>query len=335
VRGQSRRRFLQGGVALAGLGLIAGCGLRPPWQRPNVPRIGYLGVGPASRAFELLRDGLREQGYVEGETIVLEARWAETTEQLPALAAELVHLPVDIIVAAGTTQVKAAMGATRTIPIVFPNIGDPVGSGFVASLARPGGNVTGLSDLSVQAAGKRMQLLREVLPAVSRVLYLTDTSVDEANGNLGLGAVRDAAQSLGMRLVTPTIRTGADLSAAFDMAAAEHVEAVLASETPLVTSEGEVGRRIVEFATVARIPLMSKNPPFVVAGGLISYGVNTDTLNRRAATYVDKILKGARPADLPIEQVTEFTLTINLKTAQALGLTIPPDVLQQATQVIQ
>ena len=333
----SRRRLLQGSVGLAGLSLIAGCGVVPlRWQQTTkLPRIGYLGLSPVTRSFELFRDGLRDLGYVEGQTIVIEARWAESTEQLPALAGELVSLPVDVLVAGGTTQVKAAMDATRVIPIVFPNIGDPVGSGFVASLARPGGNVTGLSDLSVQAAGKRVQLLREVLPGVSRVLYLTDTAVDEVNGSLGLGAVREAARSVGIQLLTPAIRTAADLSTAFDMATVERAEALLASETPLIASDSEVGRRIVEFATVARLPLMSKNPPFVVAGGLISYGVNTDTLFRRAATYVDKILKGARPADLPIEQVTEFTLAINLRTAQTLGLTIPPSVLAQATEVIQ
>jgi len=190
----ARRRILKGSLALAALSMCAGCGgVSLPWQQPpRVPRIAYLTLGTRGPGFDAFRDGLLALGYVEERTIVIEARSAESTEQLSSLAAELVGLPVDVIVAASTTAVGAAMSATRTIPIVFPNIGDPVGSGFVASLARPGGNVTGLSDQSVQVAGRRLQLLREVLPGVSRVLSLRDAAIDDVNGGLGSRALREA-----------------------------------------------------------------------------------------------------------------------------------------------
>ena len=331
----SRRRFVCGGTALVGAGLLGGCGTVPfPWQSTRFRRVGHLSLrsNSATAGFDLFRDGLRDLGYVEGQTIAIDARWADSTEQLAALAVELVELPVDVIVAAGTTPVKAAMSATRTIPIVFPIIGDPVASGFVASLARPGGNVTGLSDLAVVVAPKRMQLLRELLPGVSRVMYLSDTAIDEANGNLGIREIQETAQSFGVTLVRPEFRKPADLSAAFEMAINAHVEAVMVSDSPLPSGERE---RIIALAMAARLPVMSKNPPFVVAGGLASYGVDTNALYRNAATYVDKILKGAQPAELPVEQPTKFEFVVNLRTARALGLTIPSSVLQQATEVIQ
>jgi len=332
MRRQSRRDFLGGSVALAGLGLLAGCGLRLPWQQPKIPRIGYLGVGGSSPALVAFVDGLRDLGYVEGQTIAIEWRWTTTTEQLAGLAADLVSLPVDLIVAATTTAVQAAMAATKTIPIVFPNIGDPVRSGFVASLARPGGNVTGVSDQSVRLQQKRLQMLKDVVPGLSRLLFLQDIAIAEVNGNLALRELQEAGQRLGVQIVRPEFRKSADLPPALSIGVEQQVEALLTSDTPLINLETE---RIVVFATASRWPLMSQNPPFVTAGGLVSYGVNTETLYGRAATYVDKILKGARPADLPVEQVTTITCVVNLKTARALGLTVPPSVLQQATEVIQ
>jgi len=332
IRG--RRHFLQRSAALAGVGLLVGCGrVSLPWQQPTkLPRLGYLNVGQPGSGYDVLRDGLRELGYIEGQTIVIEARFAESTGQLPALAADLVGLPVDVIVAGATTPVRAAMEATRTIPIIFPNIGDPVASGFVSSLARPGGNVTGLSDQSIRLTQKRLQLLREVVPSLSRVMYLGDTAIAEVNGFIGQRELREAGQALGVQVFAPIFRQAPDLRPALDLAIAERADALLVNDTPLINVERD---RIVAFATTARLPLMSQNPPFVSAGGLLSYGVNTDVLSCRAAAYVDKLLKGARASDLPVEQVTEIVCVINLKTAQALGLTIPQSVLQQATEIIQ
>ena len=330
----SRRRFLQGSLALAGLGVLSGCGaLSVPWQQPaKIPRIGYLAfnTSPATES-ETFRDGLRELGYVEGRTIVIEERLAEAAEQFPALVVELLGLPVDLIVSAGGLLAnRAAMGATRTIPIVIPSMTDPVQAGFVTSLARPGGNVTGLSSFGLLTTGKRLQLLRELVPGVSRIMFLSDTVSSQASG--ALQETQRAAQSLGMQLSTPSFRTAADLPAVFRMAAAEHAEAVLLSGGSLLNSERG---RIVEFAMAARLPLIAQDRSFPAAGGLISYGPSRLALYRRAATYVDKILKGASPADLPVEQPTTFDFVINLTTAQALGLTIPDSVLQQATELIQ
>jgi putative ABC transport system substrate-binding protein len=332
VRHSTRRRFLRGGLGVGGLALLTGCGITPPWQQPlKIPRIGFLGLTTVVDVLEAFRDGLRELGYVDGRTIVIEERWAESNEHFPALAAELVGLPVDLIVTAGLApSIQAAMGATRTIPIVFAATGDPVGSGFVASLARPGGNVTGSSTLGAQTRGKGLQLLRELVPGLSRVMFLGDTVTAEATGNSRQG--REAALVLGVTLLTPTIRRAADLPAAFELAVVEHAEALLVTGAPFLVAERG---RIVEFATAARLPSMFQEREFVTAGGLLAYGPNRLALYRRAAVYVDKILKGASPADLPVEQPTEFEFVINLTTAQALGLTIPPSLLQQATEIIQ
>ena len=328
---QSRRRFLQGSLGLGGLVLLAGCGLPSfPWQPPpKVPRIGYLQLNAAPDDLEALRDGLRELGHVEGRTIVIEERWADSNEQLPALAAELVGLPVDLIVAGGTPATQAAMSATRTIPIVFLNSGDPVQAGLVASLARPGGNVTGLSNLGVQTGGKRLQLLRDLVPGVSRVMFLTTASTQSTGG---LQESQQAAQALGMRLLLVNIDSATDLPAAFELAVLDQAEALLLAAAPyLIVERGP----IVEFAKAARLPLIAQDRVFAEAGGLISYGPNYYAQRRRAATFVDKILKGAKPADLPVEQPTEFDFVLNLRTAQVLGLTVPKSVLQQATEVIQ
>lgn len=336
MRRVGRRAFLRSGLALTGLGLSSGCGVAGwPWQpKARVPRIAYLSVGAVGRGFVMLREGLRELGYIDGETIAIEGRWATSTDELPALAAELVALPVDLIVAATSTAVRASMEATRTIPIVFTTVGDPVGSGFVASLARPGGNVTGLSDQSVQLTQKRLELLRELLPGVSRVVVFADTSIGRVNNFQAYRALQEAAQPLGVQLSRPDIYSAADLDAAFALAISNRAEAIVVDDAPLITNDPERGR-IVEFASRARLALMSRNPSIVAAGGLVSYGSGTDALNRRAAVYVDKILKGTPAGDIPVEQATTFDLVVNLKTAELLGVTVPQSVLMQATQVIR
>jgi putative tryptophan/tyrosine transport system substrate-binding protein len=334
---QSRRQFVQHSLSLAALSLLSGCGVVPlPWQptpsRPRIPRIGYLAqMTTAPSELEAFRDGLHQLGYVEGQSIVIEVRRSEGTEQFAAPAAELVALPVELIVTSGgPVSTQAVMGATRTIPIVLPASPDPVRSGLVASLARPGGNVTGLSAQAPEAQGKLLQLLRELAPGVSRITYLAPTAGAEAAGVLR--EAEQAAQLLGVELLTPNIRTAADLADAFAMSIDHHAEALWAGSSPLIG--GEV-IRIVEFATAQRLPVLSQTRSFAEAGGLLSYGPNRLAQFRRAATYVDRILKGANPAEMPVEQPTEFELVINIKTAQALGLSIPPTVLAQATEIIQ
>ena len=319
------------------MSLLAGCGVVPIPGRPapvtaKIPRIGYLGLRAAPAAeLEAFQDGLRELGYVEGQSFTLEVRLSEGPAQGSIPAAELVALPVDLIVTSGATgDAQAAMVATRTIPIVFAAAVDPVRTGYVASLARPGGNVTGLSTLAPQAQGKLLQLARELAPGVSRVMYLAPTAGAEAAGVLQI--VRQAAQSLDVQLLVPHIDVVADLADAFRMAIDERAQAIWMSASPLLS--GEVGQ-IVEFATAQRLPVLSQTRLFADAGGLISYGSNRLAQFRRAAIYVDRILKGANPAEMPVEQPTEFELVINLKTAQALGLSVPRSVLDQATEVIQ
>jgi putative ABC transport system substrate-binding protein len=245
------------------------------------------------------------------------------------LAEELVRLPVDLIVASGSAAIRAAMGATRTIPIVFPASADPVQSGHVDSLARPGRNATGLSLLGPQVTGKRLELLREMVPGLARVMFLTETAASESAGNLQ--EAREAARLQGVQLLEPDVRTAEDLPAALQVAAAQ-AQALLPSGTALITRERA---QIVGFAVANRLPLMSADRFFTEAGGLASYGTNRLSLYHRAATYVDKILKGANPAELPVEQPTDFEFVVNLTTARAIGMTIPPSVLQQANEIIQ
>jgi putative tryptophan/tyrosine transport system substrate-binding protein len=336
VTAVSRRVVVRGGLAAAGLSLLAGCGgLNLPGQPSSgsskVPRIGYLAqTTTAAAELEAFRDGLREIGYIEGQNIAIEVRRGGS-EEFPALSAELVGLPVDLIVTSGGTgDTQAAMDTTSTIPILFTASPDPVRTGFVASLARPGGNVTGLSTLAPQASGKRLELLRELVPGVSRVMFLSPTAGAELTGILQ--EVRQAAQLVGVQLLAPNINTAADLPDAFQMAIDSHAEAIWMSSSPLLG--GEV-LRIMEFATAQRLPVLSQTRIFPDAGGLIYYGPNRLTQFRRAATYVDRILKGANPAEMPVEQPTEFELMINLKTAQSLGLTVPRSVLEQATEFIR
>jgi ABC-type uncharacterized transport system substrate-binding protein len=294
----------------------------------KIPRIGILRQGsPPDPLVEAFRQGLRELGYVEDRNISIEYRWAEgRNERIPGLAADLVRLRVDLIFAGGI-ETLAAKDHTATIPIVMPVAADPVGAGLVASLARPGGNVTGLAFLSEEMPGKWMELVREVLPRVSRVAVLWHTEADQ------LRVSDAAARSLGVRVQPLKVERSNDLGTAFVEAQRNRAEAVIVLASPFFYAHRA---RLVELAAKHRLPAMYHQREFVVdSGGLMSYGPNLRDLFRRAATYVDKILKGAKPGDLPIEQPTKFELVINLKTAKALGLTIPPSILARADEIIQ
>ncbi|HZO27098.1 MAG TPA: ABC transporter substrate-binding protein [Chloroflexota bacterium] len=334
----SRRWFLQGSLAVVGGGLLSGCSVPPhlAQQRSTVLWLGFLHPGVSTsagmRTFQAaFLDGMREWGYVEGQDLLIEWRWVEGREaQLLGLAQELARLPVKAIVAVGSA-ISAARDATTTIPIVFPSQSDPVGSGFVASLARPGGNLTGLSAFNPQIGGKRLELLKETVPALSRLAVLWLASQPSAAG-AELRALEQAAQTLDVGLLSLSVRTAQDLPPAFEAMASGRADGLISIASPLFT---EWRGQLVELATKHRLPSLYPNRENVEAGGLMNYGPNIPDLYRRAATYVDKILKGARPADLPVEQPTEFDLALNLRTARALGLTIPQSVLQQATEVIQ
>src|SRR5262252_183752 len=296
-------------------------------------RIGFLGSGgPADHAprVDAFRQGLRDLGYVEGRTATIEYRLAEgKMERLPALAAELVALKVDVIVASGTPTALAAKNATTTIPIVFATSGDPVGT-LVASIARPGGNVTGLSLVGPELVARQLQLLKEAVPKVSRVAVLSNPDNPYTPGMVK--EVAAAARSLKVRMQRLESRGGAATDAAFDAMARERSNALLVLFDPVLTGQRA---RIAELANKHRLPSMCPHREYAEDGGLMAYGASLTDLYRRAATYVDKILKGAKPADLPVEQPTKFELVINLKTAKALGLTIPPSLLGRADEVIQ
>ena len=303
-------------------------------QPAKVPRIGFLSsLSPAavSARMDAFRQGLRELGYVEGKNIVIESRWAEgKTERLPELAAELVRLKVDVIVTGGPSVNRFAKEATVTIPIVLAFDNDPVGNGFAASLARPGGNVTGLSALSPEISGKQLELLKEIVPTLSRVAVLGN-SAEPANA-LVLREVELAAGALGVKLQYLDVLGPKDIETAFRAASKGRADAVLVLLSPVVISHRT---QLVEIALRSRLPAIYFRPEFVEDGGLMSYATSFADLSRRAATYVDKILKGTKPADLPVEQPTKFELVINLKAAKQIGLTIPPNVLAQADKVIR
>ena len=303
-------------------------------QPTKIPRIGYLATAPASAItarVKAFRQGLRELGYVEGKNIVIEQRYTEDKlDRLPALAAELVSLKVDIIVTGGPSPTRAAKEATTTIPIVMTQVGDPVANGFVASLARPGGNITGLSTLSPELGGKRLELLKETFPKPSRVAVLgTSTNPETAQS---LEEVDLAARALKVKLQYLDILDPKDIGTAFQAAGKGRADAVLLLNSSLFSS---YRTRIAELAAKSRLPGIYNQTNFVEAGGLMSYGVNRNDLDRRAAIYVDKILKGAKPADLPVEQPIKFELIINLKAAKQIGVTIPPNVLVRADKVIK
>ncbi|MGE5817417.1 MAG: ABC transporter substrate-binding protein [Deltaproteobacteria bacterium] len=303
-------------------------------QQLKVPRIGYLtgsSVSAITDRTEAFRQGLRELGYVDGKNIVIEWKSAEgKVDRLPALAAELVRLKVDIIVTTGASPTRAAKEATNTIPIVMAQDIDPVGSGFVASLARPGGNITGLSSLSVDISGKRLELLKEIIPKLFHVAILGTSTVPGTAQ--AFREMERAAGLFGVKLQFLDILGPKDIEAAFRTAGKERADAVLLLQSFVLNSQR---KQIAILAIKSRLPAIYYAPEWVEDGGLMSYGVSFTDLNRRAATYVDMILKGTKPADLPIEQPTKFELVINLKTAKQIGLTIPPNVLARADKVIK
>jgi putative tryptophan/tyrosine transport system substrate-binding protein len=328
-------------MRLIGLAVVLALSLLSPFaaeaqESGKVYRIGWLGNDPVGgpHLTEAFRQGLRDLGYVEGRNVVIEIRWAEGKfERLPALTAELVALQVDVIVASTVLVAVAAKQAIKTIPIVFCAVGDPIGSGLVTSLARPGGNVTGLSALSPELIGKRLEQLKQAVPGVSRIAVLWEPGGGgERMDKDMLKRAEVAAQALGVRLQHVEARGPADFGRAFSDMTGAHAGALIVLPSPMFFSER---RRLVDLAAKHRLPAGYPWREGVDAGGLISYGPSIADLYRRAATYVDKILKGTKPADLPIEQPTKFELVINLKTAKALGLTIPQTLLQRADQVIE
>jgi putative ABC transport system substrate-binding protein len=307
-------------------------------QEPTkVPRIGYLigaSISPAPSArIEAFRQGLRELGYVEGKNIVIKWRSAEgKLDRLPALVAELVLLKVDVIVTAGPIPTRTAKEATTTIPIIMAQDPDPVAGGFVANLARPGGNITGLATLAPELSGKRLELLKEIIPRISRVAVL-GTSSQPGNAQI-LRQVEVAAKAFGVQLQYLDVLDPKDVATAFRAAGKGQAEAVIFLVGGSVGS-GAHRTQIAELAVKNRLPVMYNRREFVEVGGLMTYGVHLNDLDRRAATYVDKILKGAKPAELPVEQPTKFELIINLKAAKHIGLVIPPNVLARADKVIK
>ena len=340
--GPSRRAFLQGSLALAGVGLLAGCGIAPPAAKrpPKVPRIGFLcttcsssfrGPPPSGSFLATFVDVLRDLGHVDGETFVIEYRGAEgVNERLPDLAAELASHEVDVIMTSASPATLAAKQATSTIPIVFIAVGDPVGIGLIASYARPGGNLTGTTNFSPETNAKRLQLLKETVPGVARV----DVVWNFANPSIPpeWEEAQAGARQLGPTLQPRDVRGPAQIEEAFQAIAAARPDAILVSGEPILFGSRA---RLAELAATMRLPAMYVGREFVEAGGLMSYASDVHDLFRQAAVFVDKILRGAKPADLPVERPTKFDLAVNLKTAQALGLTIPQSVLLQATELIQ
>jgi putative ABC transport system substrate-binding protein len=326
-----RREF----IALVGGAIACPVGVRAQQQAGKVPRIGYLGVTSASDRPPLLdafRQGLRELGWGEGQNIVIDYRFAEgRLDRLPDLAAELVRLKVDLIVSFGTQGVTPAKNATERIPIVMIAVRDPVGTGLIASLARPGGNVTGVSGYAgLETVAKQLELLKETVPKIRRVAILSNPA--NAYHQLAIREVNVAARSLGVQLHLLEARGPNEFDGAFAAMARERVGALLVLSDAVFNSHRT---RIAELAARSRLPAVYGVRESVEAGGLMSYGPSFLDFHRRSAAYVDKILKGAKPADLSVEQPSTFELVINLKTAKALGLTIPPSLLRRADHVIE
>jgi putative tryptophan/tyrosine transport system substrate-binding protein len=332
-RQYSRRQVVQGAGAVS-LGLLAGCGRWPgQTQVPaKVPRIGYVGAAaPGGPNPQALADGLRELGYVEGYNLTVEWRLTEgRTDRVFEVIAELVALNVDAIVVTGATAALAAQNATRTIPIIIVMLSDPLESGFVTSLARPGGNITGLGSFALELGGKQLQLLVEVTPSAARVGVLWERR--NPSRARQLKELQDAAQVLGIQIESLAVEEPHDLDSAVRAGSQARVDAIFTLQSVLTAGHKA---RIIELLAQAQVPAMYESSEWTEAGGLMFYGPNFPAMHRRAAYYVDKILRGAAPADLPVERPREFDFAINLKTARALGLTIPHHVLLQATEVIQ
>jgi putative tryptophan/tyrosine transport system substrate-binding protein len=327
------RRSLTRLITAALLVVVAPIGVESQ-DSTKVWRIGFLGAGSPSSSdprVEALRQGLRELGYTEGRNLTLEFRWASgNANRLPALAAELANARVDAIVTQGTQATDAARRAVRTIPIVFAVAGDPVGTGLVTSLARPGGNVTGLTDIAPEIAGKRLELLREAVPGITRIAVLWNPANPSAAPQMkDTSAV---AHSLGLRIRSLELKNVSELEGAFVTAVQDKGQAVIVlSDGDLYARRGDIARLAAKY----RLPCIAWTPEFADSGCLFAYGANVVEMHRRAAIVVDRILKGASPADVPVEQPTKFELVVNLKTARALGLTIPPTMLARADRAIE
>jgi putative ABC transport system substrate-binding protein len=313
--------------------LFALCSAAAAQQPAGIPRIGILSAAPGSvfpARVEAFRLRLRELGYVEGKSIVIEYRYGEgKRERLPDLVAELVQLKVDVIVTIGPGATLAAKKASGTIPIVFAGASDPVGTGIVSSLARPGGNITGLSLMAPDLDGKRLELLKEAVPKVARVAFLWRGG---SRGNLPLTDMEAAAKALELKLISLEVRSLDDFETAFARAKREGAQALITTTGALINTQQ---RRVLDFAAKNRLPAIYHYSEFVEAGGLMSYAPDNTDVWRRAADFVDKILKGAKPADIPVEQPNKFELVVNLKAAKEIGLTIPPNVLARVDRVIK
>jgi putative ABC transport system substrate-binding protein len=332
----SRRRTLAKvaglGISVAGLVILDGCGLRLPSAASGakIARVGYLGDPPDSPWVIALWDGLHERGWVEGENLIVERRHAESSSELPGLAVELMALPVDVFVTTGTDATIHAKRASNTIPIVFASLADPVGVGVVASLARPGGNVTGVSNgASTPVNGKKLELLEALVPGLEHVAYLIDPGNPVA-GALGLVGYQEAAGALGLGVQALYVGSADDLATTF--ATAHAWTAVIVQSGPFTVTERI---RIAELAARGGVPAMYGITDFVYAGGLMSYGTNNTSTHRHSAAFVDKILRGAKPADLPVEQLTSLEFAVNVRALQELGLTLPPDMAAQVTEWVQ
>ena len=314
-------------VVLLAVGVIA-----EAQQPKKLARIGYLGNTASGQDVSApFRERLRELGYIEGRNITIESRyWEGKAERLPELAADLVRLNCDVIFTTGNEAAEAAKNATKEIPIVIANTGDAVRSGFVASLARPGGNVTGLTSVGAELKGKQLELLKEVVPKLARVAFLWSPTSPLAAGNLK--ETETAARSLRIRIQSIEVKGPEDIDAAFQAATKNRAEALVVDSGGFFAFNQ---KRILELAAKSRLPTMYGNIRYVEAGGLMTYTHDRNAQYRRAAEYVDKILKGAKPGDLPVERPTKFELVINLKTAKQIGLTIPPNVLARADKVFK
>ena len=299
-------------------------------QSAKIPIIGFLGLAPEFSGVQALRAGLRDLGYIEGRNVIIVWQWAGKVEQLPGLAAELVALPVDVIFAPSSTFVEAARKATSTIPIVFAVHADPVGLGHVASLAQPGGNITGMSMLLTELAAKGLEVMTETVPQLRRLGILWNPTTP--SHPRALKAIEAAGEKLGVELRMVPSQTLEDFDGVFSTMKQEAVDGLLAVASPLIVAQAAP---LAGFALKHRLPGMFPFKENVEAGGLVSYGADRDDLYRRAAAYVDKILKGIKPADIPVEQASKYQLVINLKTAKALGLKLPPQVLARADEVIE
>ena len=323
-----RRKFitLLGGVAAWPLAARA-------QQKAKTARIGILGLLPVSGSasrFEAFRAGLRDLGYVEGDNLVIESRWAERPDELPKLATELVDMNVDVIFAPSSIQVKSAQQATKTIPIVFATHADPVGLGHVASLARPGANITGLSMMLTELTAKQLEISKEAVPHATRVGVLWDPATP--SHALALEAIEAAGKKLGVKLQMVSASTVEEFDPAFTTMSNGHVDCFLAVPAAFAPS---YRTSLADLSLKYRLAGVFQQKMYVEAGGFMSYGADTLDLYRRAASYIDRILKGVKPADLPVQQPTKFELVINLKTAKALGITIPPTLLARADEVIE